>query len=96
VAGRSPAPIPSSRPGWLALRLSFCGGSFSFPENEVVARSGGVRFPEDPRRVLESTVPAGDLDLDRDGAADLFAVSSLHLVKGENTFSGAAPQFHVQ
>jgi hypothetical protein len=73
-----------------STRLS---GSFSFPESEVVARSGGVRFPEDPRRVLESTVPGGDLD--GDGAADLFTVSSLHTVVGENTFSGTAPQIHV-
>lgn len=73
-----------------STRLS---GSFSFPESEVVARSGGVRFPEDPRRVLESTIPGGDLD--GDGAADLFTVSSLHTVVGESTFSGTAPQIHV-
>jgi hypothetical protein len=73
-----------------STRLS---GTFSFPESEVVARSGGVRFPDDPRRVLESTIPGGDLD--GDGAADLITVSSLHTVAGETTFSGAAPQLHV-
>jgi hypothetical protein len=73
-----------------STRLS---GSFSFPESEVVARSGGVRFPKEPRRVLESTVPGGDLD--GDGAADLFTVSSLHTVVGQTTFSGTAPQIHV-
>jgi hypothetical protein len=73
-----------------STRLS---GSFSFPESEVVARSGGVRFPEDPRRVLQSAIPGGDLD--GDGAADLFTVSSLHTVVGESTFSGTAPQIHV-
>jgi hypothetical protein len=73
-----------------STRLS---GSFSFPESEVVARSGGVRFPKDPRRVLESTIAGGDLD--GDGAADLFTVSTLHTVVGESTFSGTAPQIHV-
>jgi hypothetical protein len=73
-----------------STRLS---GSFSFPEGEIVARSGGVRFPKDPRRVLESTVVGGDLD--GDGAADLFTFSTLHTVVGETTFSGTAPQIHV-
>jgi len=63
-----------------STRLS---GSFSFPESEVLARSGGIRFPENPGRFLESTIPAGDLD--GDGAADLFTVSS----------SGTARQLHV-
>lgn len=73
-----------------STRLS---GSFSFPESEVVARSGGVRFPENPRRILESTLPAGDLD--GDGAADLFTVSNVYTVVGESAFSGTAQQLHV-
>ena len=73
-----------------STRLS---GNFSFPESEIVARSGGVRFPEDPRRVLEATVPGGDLD--GDGAADLFTFSTLHTVVGEITHTGTAPQIHV-
>jgi hypothetical protein len=74
-----------------STRLS---GSFSFAESEVVARSGGVRFPKTPNRLLESTIPAGDLD--GDGAADLFTVSNVYTVVGETaSFSGSARQLHV-
>jgi len=74
-----------------STRLS---GSFSFAESEVVARSGGIRFPEKPSRLLESTIPAGDLD--GDGAADLFTVSNVYTVVGEGaSFSGSARQLHV-
>jgi hypothetical protein len=69
-----------------SARLS---GSFSFPESEVVAGSGGIRFPENPSRILESTIPAGDLD--GDGAADLFTVSNVYT----GPFSYRAMQLHV-
>jgi FG-GAP repeat protein len=88
-----PVPFSNSEGAFSHGSSTRLSGSFSFPESEVVARSGGVRFPKDPRRVLQSTVAGGDLD--GDGAADLFTVSSLHMTVGETTFSGSATQIHV-
>jgi hypothetical protein len=73
-----------------STRLS---GGFSFPESEVVARSGGIRFPKTPSRILQSAIPAGDLD--GDGAADLFTVSNVYTAVGEGAFGGSSPQTHV-
>jgi hypothetical protein len=74
-----------------STRLS---GSFSFPESEVVARSGGIRFPKNPNRILQSTIPGGDLD--GDGAADLFTVSNVYMAVGEDAAEGGgAPQTHI-
>jgi hypothetical protein len=50
-----------------------------------------MKLPENPRRLLESMIPAGDLD--GDGAADLFTVSNVYTVDG--AFSGTARQLHV-
>jgi len=69
-------------------------GSFSFPESEIVARGGGVRFPEEPLRVLQLAVPAGDLD--GDGAADLFAASRvMRPLQQRGSFGGSGGQLHV-
>jgi len=48
-------------------------GDVLFPESEVIAQTPNGRFPEDPFRLLDAAIPAGDLD--GDGAADLFTVS---------------------
>lgn len=48
-------------------------GEVSFPELEVIAQAPNGRYPEDPERVLERAIAAGDLD--GDGAADLFTTS---------------------
>jgi hypothetical protein len=68
-------------------------GSFSFPEAEVLAQSGGIRFPENPKRCLDRAVPAGDLD--GDGAADLFTVSQVVEATRRSSFHLSSPQLHV-
>jgi hypothetical protein len=74
VPGR-PVPFLDQEVALLHGSSTRLSGSFSFPEEEVVARTGGIRFPDKPRPrwFLQSTIPAGDLD--GDGAADLFTVS---------------------
>jgi hypothetical protein len=64
-------------------------GRVSFPALPEPAR---VLFENDPERVLEQAYPAGDLD--GDGAADVFSVSSHHLMDGSG-YVTEGTQLHV-
>jgi hypothetical protein len=58
-------------------------GDVLFPESEVIAQTPNGRFPGDPYRLLDTAMPAGDLD--GDGAADLFTVSKQVIRDGEGS-----------
>jgi hypothetical protein len=89
--GPSPLSADVAVRGGSPARIS---GSFSFPESEIVARGGGVRFPDEPLRVLELAVPAGDLD--GDGAADLLTASRVMKPSQQRgSFGGSGGQLHV-